>query len=124
MGSFLSRPVEDFLETSSLRLQSIVRLSVCSPMCKGGGLHVNAKCNCRSRPALVIESIFVAECEREHSVLKTVNILQHKNRDNFSAVFPKIRGLMRKNANWIVFASTASKWEFLETFYGYSKLKC
>lgn len=36
-------------------------------MCKGGRRHVNAKCNSRSRPALVIECIFVAEgaeCEK------------------------------------------------------------
>lgn len=42
-------------------------------MCTGGRRHVNAKCNSRSRPALVIECIFVAEgaeCERKHFVLK------------------------------------------------------
>ncbi len=42
-------------------------------MRRGGRRHVNAKCSSRSRPALVIECIFVAEgaeCERKHFVLK------------------------------------------------------
>lgn len=45
--------------------------------------------------------------------------------------FQNGEGLTRKNANWIVFASTAAKLDLLlgvclilETFYGYSKLAC
>lgn len=132
----LSCPVEDLLEISSLSVQSVrTCLCVCvrrPDVHKGGRHHVNAKCNCRSRPALVIECMFVAEraeCEGKHFVVKAFyTSLQHKHRDASSSPSSV---LTRKNANWIVVASTAAKLDLLlgvclilETFYGYSKLTC